>query len=198
MKVHTCDWLLKDLHLHLSHMATNRVGEVKKYKNMNYRIRILVFFVNRKLQMMQMLTFPEKFPQTHKTNCSSHLPPVTVGLLQENKPFALPDADLPSISPAVVIVILGLEDHRTAGDPTHRHPPGGYHRCRSRLLVVPHRAPPSPRQHGSLHSPSASFTGSMRMAETGDTGWVGTGQVRLEPGQCHDLKHAGTERERMD
>lgn len=36
------------------------------------------------------------------------------------------------------------------------------------------------------------------MAETGDTGWVGTGQVRLEPGQCHDLKHTGTERERMD
>lgn len=159
---------------------------------MNYRIRIFVFLVNRKLQMMQ------KFPQTHKTNYFSHLPPVTVGLLQENKPFALPDADLPSISPTVIIVILGLEDHRTAGDPTHRHPPGGHHRCRSRLLVVPHRAPPSPRQHGSLHSPSASFTGSMRMAETGDTGWVGTGQVRLEPGQCHDLKHTGTERERMD
>lgn len=85
-------------------------------------------------------------------NLFSHLPPVSVGLLQENKPLSLPYADLTSIGTAVVVVILGLEDHCTAGDSTHRHPPGGHHRCCS-MLLMPHRAPPSTRQHGSLCSP---------------------------------------------
>lgn len=117
----------------------------------------------------------------------SYLPPVTVGLFQENKPFALPDADLPSISATVVVVILGLEDHCTTRDTTHCHAPGAHHRCCRRLLM-PHRTPPSPRQHLSPQSCSANFPGSVRMVDTGHTGWVSTGQVRLEPGQCHVLK----------
>lgn len=54
---------------------------------------------------------------------SSHLPPVIVGLFQQNESLALPDADLPSVRPAVVVVILGLQNHCAAGDPAHCHPP---------------------------------------------------------------------------
>lgn len=140
---------------------------------------------------MQMSVFSRIFGSTDtrqtKDELFSHLPPVSIGLFQENKPFALPNADLPSISPAVVVVILGLQDHRAAGDPTHRHPPGGHHRRCSRLLV-PHRTPPSPWQHGSTQSCSASCAGSVQTVDTGDTGWVSTGQARQEPGQCHALK----------
>lgn len=55
--------------------------------------------------------------------CVSHLPPVIVGLLQQDESLSLPDADLPSVRPAVVVVILGLQNHGAAGDPAHRHPP---------------------------------------------------------------------------
>lgn len=82
----------------------------------------------------------------------SHLPPVSIGLLQENKPFTLPYADLPSIGTTVVVVILGLQDHRTTGDPAQCQPPGGHWGWSSRLLV-PHRTSPSTGQHGSLSRP---------------------------------------------
>lgn len=123
-------------------------------------------------------TEDERFP---------HLPPVSVGLFQEYKPFALPNADLPSIRPAVIVVILGLQDHRTAGDPTHRHPPGSHHRRCSGLLV-PHRTPPGPWQHGSTQSRSASCAGRVLAVDTGDTGQVSVEQARQELGQCHALK----------
>ncbi|TNN82229.1 hypothetical protein EYF80_007597 [Liparis tanakae] len=94
-----------------------------------------------------------EFSEADTTRCCGEgIGAMGTSVTYENKPFALPDADLPPISAAVVVVILGLEDHGAAGDPAHCHASGGHHRGCSRLLV-PHRTPPRPRQHGSPHSP---------------------------------------------
>ena len=58
------------------------------------------------------------------------LPPVGVGLLQQDEALALPYADLPSVGAAVVVVVLGLQHHRAAGHAAHGHAPVGHHRAR--------------------------------------------------------------------
>lgn len=122
-----------------------------------------------------------------KEKLCSHLPPVCIGLFQENKPLALSDADLPSVIPPVAVVILGLQDHRAAGDPAHCNPSGGLCGSCSRLLV-PHRAPPGPWEHDFKQSSSARFAGSGLMVDTGDSGGVSRGKLRQVPGRCHDLQ----------
>lgn len=114
-----------------------------------------------------------------------HLPPVSIGLFQENKPLALSDADLPSVIPPVVVVILGLQDHRAAGDPAN-NPSGGFCGSCSRRLV-PNRAPPGPWEHDFKEPSSSSCAGSGLMGGTGDKGGVSRGRVRPVPGWCHDL-----------
>lgn len=115
----------------------------------------------------------------------SHLPPVSISLLQENKPLSLPDADLPSIIPPVVVVILGLQNHCTAGDAANCSPTGRLCGSCSGLLVS-HRAPPGPWEHDFKRSSSARCAGSR--LDTGDTGGVSSRKMRQEPGQGHALQ----------
>lgn len=117
----------------------------------------------------------------------SHLPPVRISLFQKNKSLSLPDADLPSIIPPVVVVILGLQNHCTAGDAANCNPTGRLCGSCSRLLVS-HRAPPGPWEHDFKRSSSARCAGSRLTVDTGDTGGVSSRKVRQEPGQGHALQ----------
>lgn len=74
-----------------------------------------------------------------------------------------------------------------AGHAANRDPPGGLRRGPSRLLV-PHGAPPGPREHGFKRSSSTRWAGSGLTADTGETGGVSRGEARQEPGQCHALR----------
>lgn len=130
----------------------------------------------------------------------SHLPPISVRLLQENKAFTFPYANLPSVCSTVAVVILGLEDHRTTGDSTHRHPPGVHYRSCSRLLMT-ERAPPRTREHGF---PTVLFS---KLCWKYADLWFESGQCRVgETGArtlpCSETgtwteKHSVRERERL-
>lgn len=122
-----------------------------------------------------------------KDESVSHLPPVSISLFQENKPLSLPYADLSSIIPPVVVVILGLQNHCTAGDATNCNPTGRLCGSCNRLLVS-HRAPPGPWEHDFKRSSSARCAGSRLTVDTGDTGGVSRRKVRQEPGQGHALQ----------
>lgn len=108
-------------------------------------LQYVALFIHVFVFMTFMSPLTQKTEKMKKKN--SHLPPISVRLLQENEAFTFPYANLPSVCSTVAVVILGLEDHCTTGDSTHRHPPAVHYRSCSRLLMTK-RAPPRTREHG--------------------------------------------------